>query len=83
MEHDHSGNIIETYQKLLKMTSNGDEPNKELLDIVLDMYAFAYEAGETEQSTRVHLFHKELIDKNELLRQCHGEPRVYADEEEE
>jgi hypothetical protein len=72
MEHDHIGKIIETYQKLLKTTSNKNKPNKEILEIVLDMYSFAYGAGEEEQSTRVHFFHKELINKDKLLRQCHG-----------
>jgi hypothetical protein len=70
---DHKGKIIESYKKLLKVTSNNDEPNKKIMDIVLDMYAYAYEGGELEYRERVPTFHKELYEQKKLLKQAHKE----------
>jgi hypothetical protein len=73
LEFDHKAKIIEAYKKLLKETTNNKEPNKEIMDVVLDMYAFAYEAGEMGQRERVHTFHKDLYEHKELLKRAHKE----------
>jgi hypothetical protein len=83
LEYNHTEEIIETYQKLLKIISEDGKPNKELMNIVFNMYAFAYEAGSTEESTKVHFFHRELFDVDTLLKQGHGELPIYEDNEED
>lgn len=83
MEYNHTRKIVETYQKLLALDSPAKQPNKQLLDIILDMYSFAYAAGEQEERQRVHFFHPELIDKEQLLKQCNGEISVDEEDDED
>lgn len=72
MEYNHTKKIVETYQKLHEL-AGFKEQNKQLLDIVLDTYSYAYEASEHEERQRVHFFYPEMIDKELLLKQCSGE----------
>lgn len=76
MEYNHIDKITESYQKLLKLLPN-KKPNKELLEAILDIYTFAYESGEFEQSDRVHYYYRDLIKEEELLKHCHGKDSYY------
>lgn len=82
MEYNHIDKIVDTYKKLLKMLPN-KEPNIELLKTILDLYTFAYDAGEYEQSDRVHYYYRDLIKEEELLKHCHGNESYYSSDEEE
>lgn len=78
MEYNHTKKIIETYQKLHKL-AGFKEQNKQLLDIVLEAYSYAYEASEHEERQRVHFFYPEMINKELLLKQCSGEVSLDED----
>jgi len=84
VEYNHTKKIIETYQKLHELAGFKGQ-NKQLLDIVLDTYSYAYEASEHEERQRVHFFYPEMIDKELLLKQCSGEVTLEegADDNEE
>lgn len=71
MEYNHTEKIVETYQKILKLTSDSSIPNKEILDIILNVYTFAYEAGEHEEMERVHYYYRDLINEETMLKKCH------------
>jgi hypothetical protein len=72
-EYNHKGKIKETYLEIMNKFVVNSEPNKELMKVLVDLYACAYEAGESEESQRVHFFSRNLIDEEELLKRCHGE----------